>query len=53
MNSHRFEDAAKSIFALCPGITAADENGRFAIEVIFLNQFLFFKIFEIEFCKGY
>lgn len=33
MNSHRFEDAAKSIFALCPGITALDDAGRFAVEV--------------------
>lgn len=33
MNSHRFEDASKSVFALCPGITALDEMGRFAVDV--------------------
>ncbi|VDK80412.1 unnamed protein product [Litomosoides sigmodontis] len=33
MNSHRFEDAAKSVFALCPGITALDDVGRFAVEI--------------------
>lgn len=36
MNSHRYEDAAKSIFALCPGITAIDEKGNFAVEVYFI-----------------
>ncbi|VDM43371.1 unnamed protein product, partial [Toxocara canis] len=33
----RFEDAAKSIFALCPGITALDEKGKFAMEIKFNN----------------
>uniref|UniRef100_A0A8R1TWZ5 Uncharacterized protein n=2 Tax=Onchocerca TaxID=6281 RepID=A0A8R1TWZ5_ONCVO len=37
MNSHRFEDAAKSVFALCPGITALDEMGRFAVEIKYNN----------------
>lgn len=33
MTRNRFEDAAKSIFALCPDITALNKDGNFAIEV--------------------
>uniref|UniRef100_A0A915BUF8 General transcription factor 3C polypeptide 3 n=1 Tax=Parascaris univalens TaxID=6257 RepID=A0A915BUF8_PARUN len=37
MVRQRFEDAAKSIFALCQGITALDANGKFAMEIKFNN----------------
>ncbi|MFH4979478.1 hypothetical protein AB6A40_006187 [Gnathostoma spinigerum] len=37
MTKNRFEVAAKSIFALCPGITALKEDGTYAIEVTFEN----------------
>ncbi|EJD73995.1 TPR Domain containing protein [Loa loa] len=48
MNSHRFEDAAKSIFALCPEITALDEMGRFAVEIKYNNASYTVKPFPPE-----
>ncbi|VDN01844.1 unnamed protein product [Thelazia callipaeda] len=45
MNSQRFGDAAKSIFALCPGIAAVDNRGRFAIEIIYNNASYIVKSF--------
>ncbi|MCP9262602.1 RNA polymerase Rpb7 protein [Dirofilaria immitis] len=48
MNSHRFEDAAKSVFALCPGITALDEMGRFAVEIKYNNASYTVKPFPPE-----
>ncbi|VDD95624.1 unnamed protein product [Enterobius vermicularis] len=37
MSKGRFEDAAKSIFALCQGITALDDNGKFIFEIKYDN----------------
>ncbi|VBB26755.1 unnamed protein product [Acanthocheilonema viteae] len=48
MNSHRFEDAAKSVFALCPGITALDDMGRFAVEIKYNNASYTVKPFPPE-----
>ncbi|CAG9540754.1 unnamed protein product [Cercopithifilaria johnstoni] len=48
MNSHRFEDAAKSVFALCPGITALDDTGRFAVEIKYNNASYTVKPFPPE-----
>ncbi|VDN38566.1 unnamed protein product [Gongylonema pulchrum] len=48
MNSHRFEDAAKSIFALCPGITAIDDDDKFAMQIKYTNASYTVKPFPPE-----